>query len=1001
MCDCCGLSLSTSQKLHQHYASNKNPCHLPVLSPNQLPQFDPEIEYLDALGLFDFSEIGKSSHSEANSSPEAKREYLEALGILPPIPKFHQTDTISSGCELLDDHYQVEIGKESIYSEDPINTLNVLREQIINIFNDRFDLTHGFKTRLCLTGKMGRTTNYQEELFEDRKFAEETDNDEKDYKEVLFKNKAVVVTAKKDIPRIVDELIWDIENRIEVYIHEGSASSHLPLPKGIPKRNNGIINIQNEDDRCFEYCNLAELYPAQYHRERVSWYTPYLGKLDFNGIQFPVRADNDTMEKFEKQNPDISVSIYGWSEKELIPIRIAPKSKVHDRCNHKEGHCRPRKLIRLLLITGDDPNTGKSAQHYCLIQGRDGLGKLVGYTTKHNGKLYVCDYCVSHRTHDLKIDAQHMEDCERINNPAQKTVMPEEADIETLATIIEKSQGSKTTAIQEHKVISFDYIIRRSDGKTKVPVKIRGDDPAGEFIKAMEKETEQCQDFLAGGHVIRNSAKKLISMMQSGILPEEIVENYINHVSIFQTWKLTNIPLGSTKEYEKLIHLKHYLKGLYQSHRRDPIGVDIGIIKEKISAIPHNMENYLSLDIGNQRYMDSLQLIPGSLDSHVSNLGAEPCKEEVDKNGKSLNLSCKKPGHLYRIDSNRCFAHPERFPITREHGPKGRDNLVFRKGIFPYDWFNASEKMNATSLSPIEAFDKTPDLFNKITKYEIPDDIPKGYILEVDLDYPYKLHKSHSAYPLAPKNIEISKKKMSEYGQEIINDLKHYSKTKKLVPNLNNKKKYIVHYRTLQFYIKQGMVLTKIHQGIEFNQSSWMKPFMEELARSRALAKNDFEKNMYKLLGNTNYGKTVENVRKYQRVDFVRPKGESKKFKRLVADPSYKSYRILVENLIALGKEKIALNKKVPGKFKDENHGTAMWKFCGPRSKLYSYILADGKTDRRAKGIQKIYKKLNKLEEKFRLLEEEIDDLIDKALEIKWEIRDITKALSLININVE
>ena len=497
------------------------------------------------------------------------------------------------------------------------------------------------------------------------------------------------------------------------------------------------------------------------------------------------------MEKFEKQNPAISVSIYGWSEKNLIPIRIAPKSKVHDRCNHKEGDCQPRKLIRLLLITGDDPKTGEPAQHYCLIQGRDGLGKLAGYTTKHNGKLYVCDYCVSHRTHDPKIDARHMEDCEDINTPVQRTVMPEEgkniykfrryermldvpftctADAETLSTLIEKNQGSKTTAIQEHKVISFDYIIRRSDGKSKAPIKIRGDDPAGEFIKAMERETEQCRDFLAGGHIIRKSANELIRTLQTGIIPEEIVEDYINHISIFQTWKLGKINLAFSKEYEKIIHLKHYLKGLYQAHRRDPLGVDIGIMyrlantiycrlrwsgepmkklspqeektynlakkcwicekpfrkednlkkvrdhdhitgnyrgpahsicnlqlrikpeefklpirfhnlgkfdahlisqamgrvsKEKISAIPHNMESYLSLDIGNQRYMDSLQLMPGSLDSHISNLGAEPCKEEVDKDGKSL--LCKKTKHLYRIDSNRCFAHPERFPMTREH----------------------------------------------------------------------------------------------------------------------------------------------------------------------------------------------------------------------------------------------------------------------------------------------------------------------------------------------
>ncbi|CAG8847166.1 38484_t:CDS:2, partial [Gigaspora margarita] len=394
--------------------------------------------------------------------------------------------------------------------------------------------------------------------------------------------------------------------------------SHLPLPKGIPKRNNGIINIKNEDDRCFERCIIEDLYP-----------TP-----------------------------------------------------LHDRCKHEEGNCQPQELICLLLITGDDPKTEEPAQHYCLIQGRDGLGKLAGYTTKHHRKLYVCDYC-------------HMEDCKGINILVQRTEMPKEgkniykfrqyermldapftctADAETLSTLIEKNQGSKMTAIQEHKVISFDYIIRRSDGKTKAPVKIRGDDPAGEFIKAMENEVEQCQDFLAGGHIIRNSAKKLTKMLQSGIIPEEIAEDYIINMNIFQSWELGKINLNLSKEYKKLICLKHYLKGLYLAHKKDALGVDIGIMyrlantiyckfdahlisqamgrvsKEKISAIPHNMESYLR---------------------------AEPCEEEVDEDGQSLDLPYKKPGHLYRIDSNRCFAHPERFPITREHGPKGRDDLVF------------------------------------------------------------------------------------------------------------------------------------------------------------------------------------------------------------------------------------------------------------------------------------------------------------------------------------
>ena len=324
-CESCGYIYSTPQKLRQHYDSNKNLCH-PRDLPNQnsTSLANPEIEFLDALGLFDSPEI-----AETIPLPEAEREYLEALGILEPIPQFQQTDIISSGCELLDDHYQVEIGKESIYAQDPINTLGVLREQIINIFNDRFNFMHGFKTRLCLRGKMSRSANYQQGLFDGKI---EEDNGEKDYKEVPFKNKAVVVTAKEDIPRIVDELIWDIENRIETYIVDGSgwvyevseevniempifvplaASSHLLLPKGIPKRNNGIINIKNEDNRCFERCILEDLYPAPYHRERPQNQNPYLDELNFKGIQFPVKADNDTMEKFEKQNPFISVSIYG------------------------------------------------------------------------------------------------------------------------------------------------------------------------------------------------------------------------------------------------------------------------------------------------------------------------------------------------------------------------------------------------------------------------------------------------------------------------------------------------------------------------------------------------------------------------------------------------------------------------------------------------------------------------------------------------------------------
>jgi len=170
------------------------------------------------------------------------------------------------------------------------------------------------------------------------------------------------------------------------------------------------------------------------------------------------------MQKFERQNQDLAISIYGWSEKHLIPIRIAPKTD--------------RKLIRLLLISGVDPITKEDAQYYCLIKGREGLGRLAGYTTKHERRLYVCDWCVSHRTHDPKIDAKYMEDCAGINNPPQSASTPEEGkniygfkryirqmdvpfiaivDAECFTKKVKQKQGAHTEAIQEHEPASFDY----------------------------------------------------------------------------------------------------------------------------------------------------------------------------------------------------------------------------------------------------------------------------------------------------------------------------------------------------------------------------------------------------------------------------------------------------------------------------------------------------------------------------------------------------------------
>ena len=101
------------------------------------------------------------------------------------------------------------------------------------------------------------------------------------------------------------------------------------------------------------------------------------------------------------------------------------------------------------------------------------------------------------------------------------------------------------------------------------------------------------------------------------------------------------------------------------------------------------------------------------------------------------------------------------------------------------------------------------------------------YFLEVDLEYPDELHELHDDYPLAPEKLVVTNDMLSKYCKEIAD--KYDTKVgdvKKLIPNLGNKTKYVLHYRNLQFYMFLGMKLTKIHRILKFKQSDWMKKYI-------------------------------------------------------------------------------------------------------------------------------------------------------------------------------
>ena len=299
----------------------------------------------------------------------------------------------------------------------------------------------------------------------------------------------------------------------------------------------------------------------------------------------------------------------------------------------------------------------------------------------------------------------------------------------------------------------------------------------------------------------------------------------------------------------------------------------------------------------------------------------------------------------------------------------------------------------------------------------------KGYIFEVDLEYPSNLRETHNDYPLAPEKM-------------IVNGVE------KLICHFKPRKNYVVHYRNLRQYLEMGMRITAVHRGISFYQSSWMEPYIRKNTELRKTATNSFEKDFFKLMNNSVFGKTIENIRKRQNIHLI---DNRKKAVKLSSRPNFDRCTIFDRNLIAVHmkntevyfnkpvyvgqaildlsktlmfdfhykyiKDKYGnkaellftdtdsltyliktkdfykditpdiltkfdtsdypphhksgiptgVNKKVIGMFKDEVAGKQITHFVGLRPKLYSFKIEEDREVRKCKGIKKnvIKKKLD------------------------------------------
>ena len=291
----------------------------------------------------------------------------------------------------------------------------------------------------------------------------------------------------------------------------------------------------------------------------------------------------------------------------------------------------------------------------------------------------------------------------------------------------------------------------------------------------------------------------------------------------------------------------------------------------------------------------------------------------------------------------------------------------------------------------------------------------KGYILEVDIEYPKNLHKLHSDLPFLPERMTINK-------------------CTKLVCTVQDKENYVVHIRALEQALNHGLILKQAHEVIEFRQEAWLKPYIDINTEFRQEAKNQFEKDFFKLMINSMFGKTMENVRNHRDIKLVTTNKQRNKF---TSEPSYHLTKYISKDLLIMEMKKtevkmnkpmylgqavldisktlmyefwydylqpkygdkvrlccmntdsfvtyigtedfykdiandvdkwfdtsnynkkderplpIGKNKKVIRMFKDELGGKIMTEFCALRAKAYSYKLDDDTENKKAKGTKK------------------------------------------------
>ena len=200
-----------------------------------------------------------------------------------------------------------------------------------------------------------------------------------------------------------------------------------------------------------------------------------------------------------------------------------------------------------------------------------------------------------------------------------------------------------------------------------------------------------------------------------------------------------------------------------------------------------------------------------------------------------------------------------------------------------------SEKLSVNDFKWIEMNDLSTFNENFVKNYDENSDT--GCILEVDTEYPKELLNKHKDLSFLPERIKINK-------------------CNRLVCTLYDKENYVIHIRALKQALNHGLVLKKVHKIIKFYQEAWLKLYIDMNTKLRTEAKNDFEKDFFKLMNNSVFGKTMENVRNHRDIKIVTTNKQRSKY---ASEPNYHTTKPISKNLLIMEMKKteVKMNKPI------------------------------------------------------------------------------------------